>query len=85
MGREPGASFSVPIVARASPLCARSSGLRLETDPPTSLASQFVKPLSTLKSLHTLRLCGVSSDSSTLPVPPLHSLRLQEVVLIEVK
>ncbi|TNY22244.1 hypothetical protein DMC30DRAFT_349246 [Rhodotorula diobovata] len=46
--------------------------------------SQFVKPLSTLKSLHTLRLCGVSSDSSTLPVPPLHSLRLQEVVLIEV-
>ncbi|GAA5944961.1 hypothetical protein JCM3775_005513 [Rhodotorula graminis] len=46
--------------------------------------SQFVKPLSTLKSLHTLRLCGISSDSSTLPAPPLHSLRLTEVVLIEV-
>ncbi|GAA6054824.1 hypothetical protein JCM3770_004091 [Rhodotorula araucariae] len=46
--------------------------------------SQLVKPLGTLKSLQTLRLCGISSDSSTLPAPPLHSIRLQEVVLIEV-
>ncbi|GAA5947716.1 hypothetical protein JCM3765_001047 [Sporobolomyces pararoseus] len=46
--------------------------------------SQFVKPLGTLRNLHTLRLCGISSDSSTLPSPPIHSLRLTEVVLIEV-
>lgn len=46
---------------------------------------QFIKPLSTLKGLHTLRLCGISSDSSTLPAPPLHALKLTEVVLIEVK
>ncbi|GAA6002013.1 uncharacterized protein JCM10292_001797 [Rhodotorula paludigena] len=46
--------------------------------------SQFIKPLSTLKGLHTLRLCGISSDSSTLPTPPLHALKLTEVVLIEV-
>ncbi|GAA5831034.1 hypothetical protein JCM3766R1_006212 [Sporobolomyces carnicolor] len=46
--------------------------------------SQFVKPLGTLRNLHTLRLCGISSDSSTLPSPPVHSLRLTEVVLIEV-
>ncbi|BGP52290.1 hypothetical protein JCM10450v2_008261 [Rhodotorula kratochvilovae] len=46
--------------------------------------SQLVKPLGTLKSLQALRLCGISSDSSTLPAPPLHTIRLQEVVLIEV-
>ncbi|GAA5949421.1 hypothetical protein JCM21900_004057 [Sporobolomyces salmonicolor] len=46
--------------------------------------SQFIQPLATLKSLHTLRLCGISSDSSTLPAPPAHSLKLAEVVLIEV-
>ncbi|GAA6016641.1 hypothetical protein JCM10207_000131 [Rhodosporidiobolus poonsookiae] len=46
--------------------------------------SQFIKPLSTLRSLTTLRLCGISSDSSTLPTPPSHSLKLVEVVLIEV-
>lgn len=52
---------------------------------PKPEVTQFVKPLSTLKSLHTLRLCGISSDSSTLPHPPLHSLKLTEVVLMEVK
>ena len=46
---------------------------------------QFLKPLATLKSLHTLRLCGISSDSSTTPPLPHHTLRLIEVVLIEVK
>ncbi|GAA5994009.1 hypothetical protein JCM11641_006595 [Rhodosporidiobolus odoratus] len=44
----------------------------------------FIKPLSTLRSLHTLRLCGISSDSSTLPSPPPHGLKLVEVVLVEV-
>ncbi|GAA5957437.1 hypothetical protein JCM8115_006989 [Rhodotorula mucilaginosa] len=46
--------------------------------------SQLVKPLGTLKGLHTLRICGLSSDSSTLPAPPPHSLRLTEVVLVDV-
>ncbi|GAA5851888.1 hypothetical protein JCM8547_000088 [Rhodosporidiobolus lusitaniae] len=46
--------------------------------------SQLIKPLSTLRSLTTLRLCGISSDSSTLPAPPPHALKLVEVVLIEV-
>ncbi|KAI5476767.1 hypothetical protein MNV49_007282 [Pseudohyphozyma bogoriensis] len=46
--------------------------------------SQFIKPLATLRSLHTLRICGLSSDSSTSPPTSQHSLRLTEVVLIEV-
>lgn len=46
---------------------------------------QFIKPLTTLKSLRTLRLCGISSDSSTSPPAAQHSLKLAEVVLIEVK
>lgn len=46
---------------------------------------QLVKPLGTLKGLHTLRICGLSSDSSTLPAPPPHTLRLTEVVLVDVK
>lgn len=46
--------------------------------------SQLVKPLGTLKGLHTLRICGLSSDSSTLPAPPPHTLRLTEVVLVDV-
>ncbi|KAM0747401.1 hypothetical protein T439DRAFT_383518 [Meredithblackwellia eburnea MCA 4105] len=46
--------------------------------------SQFVKPLATLKSLQTLRLCGISSDSSTSPPQTQHNCKLIEVVLIEV-
>ncbi|BGP20879.1 hypothetical protein JCM10213_003377 [Rhodosporidiobolus nylandii] len=46
--------------------------------------SQLIKPLSSLRSLTTLRLCGISSDSSTLPPPMPHTLRLVEVVLVEV-
>ncbi|KAL8281247.1 hypothetical protein RQP46_006281 [Phenoliferia psychrophenolica] len=46
--------------------------------------SQFIKPLATLKSLHTLRLCGISSDSSTSPPQSQHNCKLTEVVLIEV-
>ncbi|GAA6044814.1 hypothetical protein JCM8097_009119, partial [Rhodosporidiobolus ruineniae] len=46
--------------------------------------SQLIKPLSTLRALTTLRLCGLSSDSSTLPTPTTHGLRLTEVVLVEV-
>ncbi|GAA6005903.1 hypothetical protein JCM11491_004055 [Sporobolomyces phaffii] len=59
-------------------------GWRPKRDMSMWAVSQFVKPLGTLRNLHTLRLCGISSDSSTLPSPPIHSLRLTEVVLIEV-
>ncbi|BGP04052.1 hypothetical protein RTBOTA2_006855 [Rhodotorula toruloides] len=59
-------------------------GWKPSASPSMLSVSQFVKPLSTLKSLRTLRLCGISSDSSTLPHPPLHSLKLTEVVLVEV-
>ncbi|BGP28126.1 hypothetical protein Rt10032_c17g5856 [Rhodotorula toruloides] len=59
-------------------------GWKASASPSMLSVSQFVKPLSTLKSLRTLRLCGISSDSSTLPHPPLHSLKLTEVVLMEV-
>ncbi|SCZ96134.1 BZ3500_MvSof-1268-A1-R1_Chr8-1g10027 [Microbotryum saponariae] len=46
--------------------------------------SQLLKPLASLRSLTTLRLCGISSDSSTNPPTAPHQLRLTEVVLIEV-
>ncbi|SCV67189.1 BQ2448_5835 [Microbotryum intermedium] len=46
--------------------------------------SQLLKPLGSLRSLTTLRLCGISSDSSTYPPTAPHQLRLTEVVLIEV-
>ncbi|GAA5888193.1 hypothetical protein JCM16303_003773 [Sporobolomyces ruberrimus] len=59
-------------------------GWRPKRDMSMWAVSQFIKPLGTLKNLHVLRLCGISSDSSTLPSPPVHSLRLTEVVLIEV-
>ncbi|GAA5935838.1 uncharacterized protein JCM15063_001821 [Sporobolomyces koalae] len=59
-------------------------GWRPKKDMSMWAVSQFVKPLGTLKNLHTLRLCGISSDSSTLPPPLGHSLRLTEVILIEV-
>jgi hypothetical protein len=47
--------------------------------------SQLVKPLSTLKSLRTLRLCGISSDTYTSPNVAAHHIRLSEIVLVEVK
>ncbi|GAA5909592.1 hypothetical protein JCM6882_003466 [Rhodosporidiobolus microsporus] len=66
----------------------RSEGMDVGWRPRRSVSmwavSQFIKPLSTLRSLTTLRLCGISSDSSTLPPPPVHGLKLVEVVLIEV-
>lgn len=47
--------------------------------------SQLLKPLTTLKSLTVLRICGLCSDSSnTSPIIP-HANRLTEVVLIEMK
>jgi len=45
--------------------------------------SQFMKPLASLRSLHTLRICGLSSDSSTSPPQSQHQCRLTEVVLVE--
>lgn len=46
---------------------------------------QLIKPLMTLKALHTLRLCGLASDSSTTSPTFPHSCKLTEVVLIGVE
>jgi len=47
-------------------------------------ATQFLQPMSKLKSLSSLRVCGLSSDSSTTPPLP-HAIRIREIVLVEVK
>ncbi|POY72762.1 hypothetical protein BMF94_4169 [Rhodotorula taiwanensis] len=50
----------------------------------TWAVSQLLKPLATLIGLRTLRISGLSSDSSMLPSPPPHNLHLTEVVLVDV-
>lgn len=47
-------------------------------------ATQFLQPMSTLKSLTSLRMCGLSSDSSTTPPTP-HNVKIRELVLLEIK
>ena len=47
-------------------------------------ATQFLQPMSSLKSLNSLKLCGLSSDSSTNP-PVAHNVKIRELVLLEVK
>ncbi|GAA6064680.1 hypothetical protein JCM10212_006176 [Sporobolomyces blumeae] len=78
------ASSSAPHCGGAGRHEGMDVGWRPKRDMSMWSVSQFVKPLSTLRNLQTLRLCGISSDSSTLVAPPTHSLRLTEVVLIEV-
>ncbi|KAM0787063.1 hypothetical protein ACM66B_006326 [Microbotryomycetes sp. NB124-2] len=46
--------------------------------------TQFLRPLSSFRQLHTLRLCGMASDSSMSVPNSLHSCRLTEVVLVDI-
>lgn len=67
---------------------APSARSRLSLENYTDVAShsaQLLKPLATLIGLRTLRISGLSSDSSMLPSPPPHNLHLTEVVLVDVK